>query len=46
MTNEEIAQNLYISVNTVKTHRMRIFRKLHVETITEALTVVANYHLL
>ncbi len=46
MTNEEIAQNLYVSVNTVKTHRMRIFRKLHVETITEALTVASNYHLL
>lgn len=46
MTNEEIAQNLYISVNTVKTHRMRIFRKLHVETITEALTVAANCHLM
>lgn len=46
MTNEEIAKNLFISVNTVKTHRMRIFKKLQVETITEALTVVGNYQLL
>ncbi len=45
MTNEEIAENLYISVNTVKTHRTHIFKKLHVDTITEALTVVTNYHL-
>lgn len=46
MTNEEIAQSLFISVSTVKTHRMRIFKKLHVETITEALAVVSNYQLL
>lgn len=46
MTNEMIAKSLYISVNTVKTHRMRIFKKLHVETITEALAVIGNYHLI
>lgn len=46
MTNEEIAKNLFISVNTVKTHRTHIFHKLHVDTINEALTVVENYHLL
>lgn len=46
MTNEEIAHNLFFSVNTVKTHRMRIFKKLKVDTITEALTVIANYQLL
>lgn len=46
MTSEEIAQNLYISINTVKTHRMKIFKKLGVETIAEALTVVGNYQLL
>lgn len=45
MTNEEIAQSLYISINTVKTHRMRIFNKLHVDTITEALAVIGNYQL-
>lgn len=45
MTNEEIAQSLYISKNTVKTHRMRIFKKLHVNTITEALAVIGNYQL-
>lgn len=46
MTNEEIAKSLYISINTVKTHRMRIFKKLHVDTITEALAVIGNYQLL
>lgn len=45
MTNEEIAQSLYVSINTVKTHRMRIFKKLHVDTITEALAVIGNYQL-
>lgn len=46
MTNEEIAQNLYISINTVKTHRLRIFKKLQVETINEALAVIGNYQLI
>ncbi len=46
MTNEEIAKDLYISVNKVKTHRVRIFKKLQVETITEALIVADNCHLL
>lgn len=46
MTNEEIAKSLYISVNTVKTHRMRIFKKLQVDTITEALAVIGNYQLI
>lgn len=46
MTNEEIAKNLFISINTVKTHRMRIFKKLQVDTINEALAVVGNYQLI
>lgn len=46
MTNEEIAKSLYISVNTVKTHRSHIFKKLHVRTINEALAVVGNYNLI
>lgn len=45
-TSEEIAKSLFISINTVKTHRMRIFKKLGVESITEALTIVGNYQLL
>lgn len=46
MTSREIAESLYISENTVKTHRMRIFKKLHVESITEALAVIGNYQLM
>lgn len=46
MTNEEIAKSLYISINTVKTHRLRIFKKLQVETINEALAVIGNYQLI
>lgn len=45
MTCEEIAANLYLSVHTIKTHRARIFKKLNVTTISEALTVIDNYHL-
>lgn len=46
MTSEEIAASLYLSVHTVKTHRGRIFKKLNVDTISEALTVIGNYQLL
>lgn len=46
LTNEEIAKSLYLSVHTVKTHRARIFKKLNVDTINEALTVIGNYQLL
>lgn len=46
MTCEEIAESLCLSVNTVKTHRTHIFKKLQVGTITEALAVVGNYQLI
>ena len=46
MTTEQIAENLFVSVNTVKTHKVKIFKKLKVNTITEALAVVGNYQLL
>lgn len=46
MTSEEIAADLYVSINTVKTHRLRIFQKLGVHSLQEALSVVGNYKLL
>ena len=46
LTIEEIADNLNLSVSTIKTHRMRIFKKLQVSTMPEALTVIGNYHLI
>lgn len=46
MTNEQIAKELNLSVPTIKTHRMRIFKKLNVETMNEALTLIGNYHLI
>ena len=46
MTIEEIADSLNLSVSTIKTHRTRIFKKLQVRSMPEALTVIGNYHLL
>ena len=45
MTNEAIADNLNIGHNTVKTYRLRLFKKLGAKTITEAITLIDNYHL-
>lgn len=36
MTNEEIGADLYLSVDTVKTHARRLFRKLDVKNRTQA----------
>lgn len=46
MTNGEIAKSLYITINTVKTHRTHIFKKLQVRTINEAIVLAENNHLI
>jgi len=40
LRNKDIAQELYISVNTVKTHVASIFRKLRVKNRSEAVRYV------
>ncbi len=35
LTNKEIADRLVLSVNTVKTHRLRLYQKLHLHTRAE-----------
>lgn len=46
LTIKEIADKLHTSMSTVKTHRMRLFKKLQVVTMSEALTATRNYHLI
>jgi LuxR family maltose regulon positive regulatory protein len=36
LSNEEISKRLFLSVNTVKGHNLRIFGKLQVKSRTEA----------
>lgn len=38
MTNKQIAEEMNLSVNTIKTHKSRFFAKLNVRSIAEALT--------
>ncbi len=42
---EQTAEDLCCSVNTIKTYKRRIFKKLHVKSITEAIRFVDNYRL-
>lgn len=46
MSNEEIAKALDLTLSTIKSHKMHIFKKLGVESIAEALVVVGNYNLM
>lgn len=41
-SNSQIADQLYISVNTVKTHVMRLYKKLKVKTRVQAVTKVMS----
>jgi len=44
-TNQRISSELFISVKTVETHRMRINKKLHVHSTVELLRLAALHGL-
>ena len=43
---KEIADNLFISDSTVKTHRKNIFKKLNINNVSELLKIVYEYKIL
>lgn len=43
MSNKEISSSLNISENTVKTHKARIYKKMKVNNLSEALASLGNY---
>ena len=45
-TNEEIADKIFIDMNTVKFHKRRLFEKFNVANITEAIIFANNHWLL
>jgi LuxR family maltose regulon positive regulatory protein len=46
MTNTELADHFYVSVNTIKTHMAHIFRKLSVSNRNEAISQAQEMGLL
>jgi LuxR family maltose regulon positive regulatory protein len=46
MTNQEIAESLFLSINTVKTHLRSIYRKLGVRTRRQAISTAGRLGLL
>lgn len=46
LSNREIAERLYVSENTVKTHSARVFAKLNVKRRTQALQLAKEAHLI
>lgn len=45
-TNSSVAEQLFISVNTVHTHRKNIYKKLNVNTIQELISLSYRYNLI
>ncbi len=46
MSNKEIAEKLFVSENTVKTHLAKIFGKLHAQRRTQAVQKAREYELI
>lgn len=46
LSNAEIAERLFVSVNTVKTHSSRLFEKLEVKRRTQAVEFAKRYSLI
>ncbi len=46
LSNQEIADTLFVSVNTVKTHVKRLYGKLHVNSRLQAVERARELHLL
>lgn len=46
LSNQEIAERLFIDINTVKFHKKKLFQKLQAENITEAIGIAANLRLI
>jgi NarL family two-component system response regulator LiaR len=46
MTNREIAERLFVSLNTIKTHSSNLFLKLEVNRRTKAIQKAKELHLI
>lgn len=46
LSNEGIAKDLSISINTIRTHKKSLFKKLGVKSVNEAIAVAENYYMI
>jgi DNA-binding CsgD family transcriptional regulator len=45
-TMQEIAERLFVTIDTIKFHKKQLFRKLHARNISEAIQAAANYNII
>lgn len=46
LTMEKIAENLFLSIDTIKFHKKHLFKKLKARNISEAILSATNYHII
>lgn len=46
LSNEGIAKDFSISINTIRTHKKSLFKKLGVKSVNEAIAVAENYYMI
>jgi ATP/maltotriose-dependent transcriptional regulator MalT len=46
LSNQEIAERLFVSLNTVKTHTSKLFEKLDVKRRTQAVSKAKQLHII
>ena len=46
LSNKQIAETIYLNINTIKFHKKNIYQKLNVKNITEAIVFAYNNYII